>query len=109
MLNARISNALRYGSLLIARIAQYSVLTVEDNGSGMEARGLSQLFTRFKRFHNHVEGSGIGLYMVKKMVENAGGHIEVDSRVGVGSAFRVCLRRWAHPGKAGERGFISVQ
>jgi signal transduction histidine kinase len=38
----------------------------------MEARHLSQLFSMFKRFHDHAEGSGIGLYMVKKIVANAG-------------------------------------
>jgi signal transduction histidine kinase len=65
------------------------MLTITDNGLGMETGRLSQLFTMFKRFHDHVEGSGIGLYMVKKMVENAGGKIEVESQVGIGSTFRV--------------------
>jgi signal transduction histidine kinase len=45
----------------------------------------------FKRFHDHVEGSGIGLYMVKKIIDNAGGKIEVESRSGEGSTFRVYL------------------
>jgi signal transduction histidine kinase len=71
----------------------YHQLTVKDNGLGMEPRRLDQLFTMFKRFHDHVEGSGIGLYMVKKIVENAGGRIEVESQVGVGSTFRVYFRR----------------
>jgi two-component system, sensor histidine kinase len=41
----------------------------------------------FKRFHAHIEGTGIGLYMIKKMIENAGGRIEVETEVGVGSTF----------------------
>jgi signal transduction histidine kinase len=45
----------------------------------------------FQRLHDHVEGSGIGLYMVKRMVENVGGHIEVQSEEGVGSTFAVYL------------------
>ena len=50
-----------------------------------------ELFTMFRRLHNHVEGSGIGLYMVKRMVENVGGRIEVDSQLGLGSTFSVYL------------------
>jgi two-component system, sensor histidine kinase len=47
----------------------------------------------FKRFHAHIEGTGIGLYMIKKMIENAGGRIEVETEVGVGSTFIVYLNR----------------
>ncbi|MDO1449295.1 PAS domain S-box protein [Rhodocytophaga aerolata] len=65
------------------------VLRVSDNGLGIQPRRLDQLFTMFRRFHDHVEGSGIGLYMIKKMVENAGGEITVESQVGKGSTFRV--------------------
>jgi signal transduction histidine kinase len=45
----------------------------------------------FQRFHDHVEGTGIGLYMVKRMVENAGGRIEVHSQLGAGTTFLVFL------------------
>jgi two-component system CheB/CheR fusion protein len=37
------------------------------------------MFTLFKRFHTHVPGTGMGLHIVKKMVENAGGRIQVES------------------------------
>jgi sensor histidine kinase regulating citrate/malate metabolism len=47
----------------------------------------------FKTFHNPIEGSGIGLYRVKKTVENAQGRIEAESRVNEGSNFRVYFRR----------------
>ena len=43
----------------------------------------------FQRLHTHVEGSGLGLYMVKRMVENAGGKITVQSQVGKGTTFAV--------------------
>ncbi len=69
------------------------VLTVTDNGLGMEASQLEKLFTMFKRFHAHVEGSGIGLYMIRKMVENAGGRIQVESRVDEGTVFSVFFPR----------------
>lgn len=43
----------------------------------------------FKRFHDHVEGTGIGLYIVKRIIDNAGGKIEVDSQAGVGTTFKI--------------------
>jgi signal transduction histidine kinase len=57
----------------------------------MSPAGLRKLFGLFERLHNHVEGSGIGLFMVKKMVDNAGGRISVESGLGVGSTFTVLL------------------
>ncbi|UPL50235.1 PAS domain-containing sensor histidine kinase [Hymenobacter sublimis] len=68
----------------------YQVLEVQDNGLGLNLQqGQDKLFAMFQRLHTHVEGSGIGLYMVKRMVENAGGRIEVQSELGRGSVFRV--------------------
>ncbi len=67
------------------------LLEVQDNGLGLDLahEGENKLFGMFQRFHDHVDGSGIGLYMVKKMVENAGGYIAVRSELGVGSTFSV--------------------
>jgi signal transduction histidine kinase len=92
-----LSNAIKYGSserTPVVKIAShqegcYSVLSFSDNGLGMDLSRQTKLFTMFGRLHNHVEGSGVGLYMVKKMVENAGGKIEVASQVGIGSTFRI--------------------
>jgi len=67
----------------------FAVLAVSDNGLGLDASGQNKLFGMFQRLHDHVEGSGIGLYMVKKMVENAGGHITVQSEIGTGTVFAV--------------------
>ncbi|GGG35831.1 sensor histidine kinase [Hymenobacter glacieicola] len=72
----------------------YLVLEVEDNGLGLDlARGQKQLFGMFQRLHTHVEGTGIGLHMVKRMVENAGGRIEVQSQLGQGSTFAIYFPR----------------
>jgi signal transduction histidine kinase len=46
----------------------------------------------FKRVHDHVEGSGIGLYIVKRIIDNAGGKIEVESEVGKGTTFKVYFK-----------------
>jgi signal transduction histidine kinase len=67
----------------------YWCLTVQDNGLGLTAAQQAELFALFRRFHNHVEGSGLGLYTVKKIAENLGGRVEVQSEPGVGSTFRV--------------------
>ena len=71
--------------------AGHTVLEVHDNGLGLEAAQLPKLFGMFQRFHTHVEGTGIGLFMVKRMVENAGGRIEVHSQLGAGTTFFVYL------------------
>jgi signal transduction histidine kinase len=62
---------------------------VQDNGLGLTEAQQGQLFGIFRRLHTHVEGSGVGLHMVKRMVENAGGTITVASQPGVGSTFTV--------------------
>jgi PAS domain S-box-containing protein len=68
---------------------QHIIFSVRDNGLGLSATNQQKLFGMFQRLHDHVEGSGIGLYMVKRMVENVGGRIEVESQLGVGSTFVV--------------------
>jgi signal transduction histidine kinase len=69
------------------------ILSVKDNGLGMDMADKDRIFSMFKRLHDHVEGSGVGLYIVKRIVENAGGFIEVESEVGVGSTFSVSFKR----------------
>jgi signal transduction histidine kinase len=60
---------------------------VQDNGLGLEQGQQARLFQLFQRLHTHVEGTGLGLYMVKKIVENAGGTITVASQPDVGTTF----------------------
>ncbi len=101
-----LSNALKYRSPyrtphidLRCHVAHgYAVLGMHDNGLGIAAAQQPKLFTMFQRFHDHVEGSGIGLYMVKKMVENAGGRIEVHSQEGTGTTFFIYLKYAPAPG-----------
>ena len=68
---------------------QRPVLFVTDNGLGIEESKKDRIFDMFRRLHTHVEGSGIGLYMVKRIVENNGGRITVESRKESGSTFTV--------------------
>jgi PAS domain S-box-containing protein len=92
-----LSNAVKYRKpdealhIKIATYLQesYTVLSVEDNGLGISEANQTKLFSMFKRFHSHVRGSGIGLYLVKRIIENAGGKIDAQSQEGVGSRFCV--------------------
>ncbi|MFD2718535.1 ATP-binding protein [Hymenobacter monticola] len=70
---------------------QHLTLEVQDNGLGLTAEQQGRLFGMFRRLHTHVEGSGVGLFMVKRLVENAGGTIQVESQPEKGSTFRVTL------------------
>ena len=65
------------------------VLQVKDNGLGMNKDQQHKLFSIFKRFHTHVEGTGIGLYIVKRIIENNNGKITVESEEGKGTTFCV--------------------
>jgi signal transduction histidine kinase len=67
------------------------MLAVQDNGLGLSEQQQQDLFRLFRRLHTHVSGSGVGLYMAKKMVDNAGGTLTVASQPGVGSTFTVTL------------------
>ena len=68
------------------------VLTVQDNGLGIDLERFGpQLFQLFRRFHPHVEGTGVGLYLINRIVQNRGGRLEVSSVVDEGTTFRIYL------------------
>lgn len=67
-------------------------LTVKDNGIGIDQDRLDFIFRMYQRVSKDIEGQGIGLYLVKKIVDAAGGKIEVESEVGKGSTFKVFFK-----------------
>jgi signal transduction histidine kinase len=71
----------------------YHVIEVKDNGIGFDQKYANRIFEIFTRLHNKNEytGNGIGLSIVKKIIENHGGRISVESKPGEGSAFKVYL------------------
>ncbi len=95
-----ISNALKYkdpGRNAIVKITtemlgDYMLLSVEDNGLGINPDKKDTVFSMFKRLHSHVEGSGVGLYIVKRIIENNGGKIEIESELGVGTTFKLYFK-----------------
>lgn len=81
---------------LRARRAGRSVaIEVEDNGPGIRTQDRKRIFDRFYRgddlLSRKTEGTGLGLAISKKIVEAHGGKLEVDSRLGEGSTFRILL------------------
>ena len=69
-----------------------AVIEVMDNGLGFDTRlHKEKIFKLYKRFHSHVEGRGIGLYLIKAQIEALHGSIEVESELDHGSLFRVTL------------------
>ncbi len=70
----------------------YVVITIGDNGIGIADSKIKEIFLKYYRVENKIEGSGIGLYLVKEIVQNAGGKIEVVSRDGEGTEFKVYLK-----------------
>ena len=72
-----------------------TVVTVADNGIGMSQEFQKHIFEPFERERtstvSKVEGSGIGMGIVKKLVELMGGTVEVESKIGAGSTFTVTI------------------
>lgn len=71
----------------------YCVLTVSDNGIGISEKGLPKIFDIYGRLHQDIEGSGIGLYLAKKIINAAGGNIVVESKLGVGTKFIIYMNQ----------------
>jgi PAS domain S-box-containing protein len=110
-----LSNAIKYnkagGRVMIDAMAigGQVVIAVTDNGHGMDDIQLAHLFEPFNRLgaeRTPVEGTGIGLVIVRRLVDLMAGRIEVSSTPGVGSVFRIWLpqaSQAAEPEPSGER------
>jgi two-component system CheB/CheR fusion protein len=71
----------------------YLVLQVKDNGIGIEKNKLHNVFNIYKRLNHEIDGTGIGLYLVKKIVDATGGMTKVKSEPGKGSTFSIYFKR----------------
>lgn len=95
-----VSNAIKYSSperrpeirISSSRQGEFTVLKVQDNGLGIKKESQKKVFGMFKRLHNHVEGTGVGMAIVKRIIENNGGKIEMESEPGLGTTFCVYLK-----------------
>lgn len=95
-----ISNAIQYSSetafpevKITTRYCEEEVcINVHDNGVGIDlATNESKVFGLFKRVNNDESGSGIGMYIVNKLLENYGGKLDLKSELGKGSEFTVII------------------
>jgi signal transduction histidine kinase/CheY-like chemotaxis protein len=105
-----LSNAIKYnrdyGTIHLGATPTNFGLRIEvrDSGRGIAASQMAQLFRPFERLessYDGIEGTGIGLALVKMLIEAMGGMIGVESEVGVGSCFHVELRVAPLPADSG--------
>jgi signal transduction histidine kinase len=73
--------------------ADYWILIFSDNGIGINKNNIPGIFSMFKKAHEFSTGQGVGLYIVKRALENEGGKIEVESEEGMGTSFKLFFRK----------------
>jgi PAS domain S-box-containing protein len=98
-----ISNAIKYHSNKRTLIIQVEsredengqlILKFTDNGIGIDLeRHKAKIFGLYQRFHDNIEGKGLGLFIIKSQIEAAGGKIAIESKPDVGTTFILTLRR----------------
>jgi signal transduction histidine kinase len=100
ILNNLISNAIKYRSpnrdesyIIVEAVINEKnvVVTVEDNGEGIPKSKLPSIFDMFYRATDNNQGTGLGLYIVKNVVEKLGGKVGVESEQNRGTIFKVEL------------------
>lgn len=100
ILNNLISNAIKYRShnreesfiaVEVVTTKKKAVITIEDNGEGIPKTKLPSIFDMFFRATENSQGSGLGLYIVKNVIDKLGGKISVESEENVGTVFKVEL------------------
>ncbi|MBO0683274.1 MAG: HAMP domain-containing histidine kinase [Candidatus Dormibacteraeota bacterium] len=104
-IDALVENAVKFSSrgdvieLSARRVGSEVSISVADSGPGIPAQDLERVFDRFARFGQGARGLGLGLAIVRTIVEAHGGAVDVRSRLGEGTTFELRLPR-AEPGPA---------
>lgn len=96
-----IDNASKYtppgGSIKVIanQDGKHIYVSIQDNGVGISEEDIKKIFSKFVRIPNEmsqkVGGSGLGLYWLQKVIELHGGNVEIKSKLGVGTTFRIIL------------------
>lgn len=99
-----ISNSIKYRSnerdpkieIVFGQNNDYYIISVMDNGLGIDLKKHgSKVFQLFQRFHPHIDGKGLGLYLVKSQSESLGGHVTIDSKLDKFTNIQVFLKKEA--------------
>jgi signal transduction histidine kinase len=100
-----IENAIKYQqpgepfvSIVINKIRDNINISVEDNGQGIHPDHQPRIFDMFFRANNNTQGTGLGLYILKRAVERLQGEISFQSKLHSGSTFTVLLPASNHVG-----------
>lgn len=72
---------------------EYFLLKFADNGVGIKKENQEKIFQLFRRYNTTGQGTGTGLYIVRRIVEDNGGKIEVESEENKGSNFKIYLKK----------------
>lgn len=95
-----LSNAIKFKSphrnpeifIRTVKEGNFMILSIRDNGIGIDAENQKKIFERYYRIDSSIEGSGIGLHLVKELMANEGGKIFVESEVGKGTEFKLFFK-----------------
>ena len=80
-----------YVQIVVRHESPWIIIEVEDNGQGIPGKHQSKIFEMFYRASQDANGTGLGLYILKRSVDKLNGVIEMKSEVNVGSTFTVKL------------------
>jgi PAS domain S-box-containing protein len=114
LLNNLISNAIKYQDtnkansflkITLDATRENFIIKLEDNGIGLSEENRTRIFGMFERFTDQAEGSGLGLFIVKKAIEKMNARINVSSILGQGTTFEIigvnhwenCVEMVYHP------------
>ncbi len=105
IINNLVSNGIKYSKPNVRPVIEVNIsetesqyiIIIEDNGLGMDLkRNEKKLYQLFSRLNNKkdTEGSGLGLYLVKRLVDRNKGTIQLESELGVGTKFTITLSKF---------------
>ena len=99
--NNLIDNALKYSgketavTVSLKEVISDLLLTISDEGKGIKVEDREKIFNKFYRIsHKEAKGTGLGLYLTKKIAEQHAAHIYVTDNSPVGSNFNICFKNY---------------